>query len=162
MDPRSWGALALVGALWLVGCGGGGGGDDAFGGGTSSGSGVGTLRLSITDAPACYEQVNVTVERVRVHRSTTAGDADGGWQELVLVPARRIDLTRLTNGRLEDLGTIRLPAGRYSQLRLMLAANSTADPLANSVVPVGGGEVPLKTPSAQQSGLKLKVDVDVP
>lgn len=161
MNSRSWGALALFGALWLGGCGGGGG-DDASGGGRSTGSGAGTLQLSLTDAPACYEQVNVTVERVRIHRSANASDGDGSWRELVLVPARRIDLTRLTNGRLEDLGRITLPAGRYSQLRLVLAGNTVADPLANSVVPVGGSEVPLKTPSAQQSGLKLNVDVVVP
>jgi hypothetical protein len=40
------------------------------------------LRLSITDAPACgYDSVFVTIEKVRVHQSATAGDADGGWSK---------------------------------------------------------------------------------
>ena len=80
-------ALAGLLALGLAACGGGGGG----GGDTASG-GTGTLRLAMTDAPACgFDTVNVTVEKVRVHQSSTAADADGGWSEVVLNPARRID-----------------------------------------------------------------------
>ena len=157
--------LALLAGTLLAACGGGGGSDagatpDA--GGNPSSSGVGSLQLSLTDAPACYEQVNVTVERIRIHRSADAADDDGGWSELVLHPSRRVDLTRLTNGRLEGLGRVTLPAGTYTQMRLVLADNTNADPLANSVKPYGGAEVPLKTPSGQQSGLKLKLDVVVP
>src|SRR5688572_20109791 len=54
-----------------------------------------------------------------------------------------------------------LPAGRYTQMRVLLAANGNSAPFANSVVPTGSGEVALTTPSAQQSGLKLNVDIDV-
>ena len=43
----------------------------------------------------------------------------------------------------------------------MLASNGGANPLANSVVPTGGGETALTMPSAQQSGLKMNVDIDV-
>lgn len=163
---RSLNILALfVGAL-LSACGGGGGASDASStsgtGGTTSGTGVGTLLLSMTDAPACYQQVNVTVERVRIHESADAADGDPGWSELVLSPPRRIDLAHLTNGSLEDLGRVTLPAGTYTQMRLVLVDNTTSDPLANSVKPYGGTEVPLKTPSGQQSGLKLNIDLVVP
>jgi hypothetical protein len=44
----------------------------------------------------------------------------------------------------------------------VLAANDATHPLANSVVPSGGQETALESPSAQQSGLKLNLDVDVP
>jgi hypothetical protein len=54
-----------------------------------------------------------------------------------------------------------LEAGRYRQMRLVLAANDGANPLANAAVPTGGSEVALKTPSGQQSGVKMKVDIDV-
>jgi hypothetical protein len=149
------GTAALV-FISLVACGGGGDG------GGIGGSG-GTMRISLTDAPACgYDEVNVTVERVRVHQSTTAADADAGWSELVLTPARRVNLLDLHNGVLMDLGEIQLPAGRYTQLRLVLADNDAAHPLANSVLPTGGVETPLDTPSAQQSGLKMNVGIDVP
>jgi hypothetical protein len=148
--------LARLGALaalaTLAACGGGGGG----------GGGDGTLRVSLTDAPSCgYDHVYVTVDRVRVHQSAAAGDADGGWSEIVLSPARRIDLLSLTNGVLQELGSTPLPAGNYSQIRLVLASNSTAAPLANAVQPTGGALVALDTPSAQQSGLKLQTNFTV-
>lgn len=147
-------ALGMVVAAVLSACGGGGGGVDA--------GGTGQLRVALTDAPTCgYDAVNVTVERVRVHTASTADDADGGWREIVLQPARRVDLLTLTNGVLVDLGTTELPAGRYTQLRLELAANGASAPLANSVVPTGGSETALDTPSAQQSGLKMPVSIDV-
>jgi len=43
----------------------------------------------------------------------------------------------------------------------VLASNEGADPLANAVVPTGGSEAALKTPSGQQSGLKLKANIEV-
>ena len=143
----------------LAACGGGG--SDT---GTPSG-GTGTLRVALTDAPSCgYDHVYVTVEKVRVNQSATAGDADGGWSDVTLSPARRIDLRTLTNGVLEELGSVPLPAGRYSQIRLVLADNgaSGASATANAVQPTGAAVTALKTPSGQQSGLKLQANFDVP
>lgn len=141
------GVLALTG---LAACGGGGGADS------------GTLRLALTDAPSCgYDAVNVTVQKVRVHQSSSATDSDSGWSEVVLSPARRLNLLNLTNGVLFELGQTPLPTGKYTQLRLILADNSSADPMANSVLPSGGAEVALKTPSAQQSGVKANVDIEI-
>ncbi|MGZ5183822.1 MAG: DUF4382 domain-containing protein [Caldimonas sp.] len=149
------GAAAL--AAGLVGCGGGGGG--GIGG---TGAAPGTLRLAITDAPACgYDAVHVTIDRIRVNQNGNAGDADSGWSEIVLSPARRVELLSLSNGVLEELGQTALPAGTYTQLRLVLTPNDAGHPLANSVTPTGGAQTPLTTPSAQQSGLKLNVDIDV-
>jgi hypothetical protein len=146
---------ALAGAIALAACGGGGG--DA-----EESAGTGTMRVALTDAPACgYDHVYVTVDRVRVHQSAGAAESDGGWSEIVVSPARRVDLLGLTNGALEELGQTPLPAGTYTQMRLVLADNSTAQPMANSVVPTGGSEIALDTPSAQQSGLKMNVDVEV-
>lgn len=154
-------AVLLASALGLAACGGGGSGTGVDSGGLSTGQG--TLRVSLTDAPSCgYEEVNVTVLSVRVHQSASAGDNDGGWQELSLPAPLRIDLLTLTNGVREELGQLALPAGKYTQMRLVLAANGGSAPYANSVVPVGGAETPLDTPSGQQSGLKMNIDVDVP
>lgn len=143
-------AAAIGLALVLAACGGGGGG------------GTGTLRVALTDAPACsYQAVNVTIEKVRVHQSANAGDSDGGWSEIVLAPARRVNLLTLTNGVLEELGQTALPAGRYTQMRLVLAPNTGSNPLANSVWPTGAAETALTTPSGQQSGLKLNTNIVV-
>lgn len=143
--------LALAAALAVAGCGGGGGS-----------SGTGTLKLALTDAPACgFDAVHITVEKIRVHRSSSAGDADAGWSELTLAPARRIDLLSLTNGVLEELGQTQLPAGTYTQLRLVLAEGAGGGAPVHAVRPSGGAEVALETPSASQSGLKLNVDLRV-
>lgn len=123
----------------------------------------GTLRVSMTDAAAGgFDAVNVTVSKVRVHQSSSANENDDGWSEITLSPARKINLLNLTNGVLEDLGQTSLPAGHYTQLRLVLSANTGT--LANSVVLSGTtttAEIPLVTPSAVQSGIKLINEFDV-
>jgi hypothetical protein len=168
---RRWIGILMLAAL--TACGGGGGTDESAGTGGTSASGsntggtgagstgattssVGTLRLSLTDSPACgYDNAWVTVEKVRVHASGTAGDGDAGWHEVTLSPPLRIDLLTLTNGTLVPLGQTELPAGSYTQLRLVIADDA-------AVTPTGGSLTPLKTPSAQQSGLKLNVQMTVP
>ena len=148
--PGAIGAFLLAA---LAGCGGGGG---------SSGADTGTLRVALTDAPACgYDAVNVTIQKVRVHKSSTASDTDAGWSEIVLSPAKRVDLLGLQNGVLAELGQTPLPTGKYTQLRLVLGTNDGTTPLANSVVPSGGSETALTTPSGQQTGLKMNIDMNV-
>ena len=159
-------AACLTAVIALSGCGGGGDSFSLASSGSTGGdggiSGNGIMRLSLTDAPACgYDQVNVTINKVRVHQLADAADDAAGWSEVVLNPAKRVDLLTLSNGVLDELGQTSLPAGRYTQLRLVLADNSGSAPLANSVVPTGGTETALTTPSAQQSGLKLNVQMDV-
>ncbi|RQS11395.1 DUF4382 domain-containing protein [Burkholderia sp. Bp9002] len=139
-------ACASIVSLALVGCGGG---DD--GGGTQTG----TLHVAMTDAPACgFDHVFITVSQVRVNMNSNAGDNDGGWSTVTLPTPQKIDLLSLTNGALADLGQTALPAGQYQQVRLVLAQNQ-GNTLANSVVPTGGSEQPLATPSATQSGYKI-------
>ena len=164
-------SAAVLGSL--VACGGGGGGGGSFpvaastptspsSSTSTSTAEKGTLRLAMTDAPACgYDAVNVTVTKVRVHQSADAAESDAGWQDLPVDPAARIDLLSLTNGVLFELGQLPLPVGNYTQLRLVLADNGGSTPLANSVVPTGDKEIALKTPSGQQSGLKAKADIAV-
>ena len=143
-------------ALALAACGGG----DGYSGPAPAPTpppavGMGTLRVALTDAPACgFDHVYVTVDRVRVHMSASANDNDAGWSEVIVNPSQRIDLLDLTNGVLAELGQTPLPAGLYTQVRLVLRPNG-AGALANAVVPTGGSEVALDTPSATQSGLKL-------
>jgi len=145
-------ASAVLAASALVACGGGGG---------SSSAGNGTLGVSMTDAPACgYDHVNVTVNKIRVHQSASASDTDAGWVDIV-PSTGKIDLLNLTNGVLQALGETPLAAGHYTQLRLVLDAN-TGITLANSVMPTATGvEQTLITPSAVQSGIKLVNEFDV-
>jgi hypothetical protein len=147
----------LLLSAFVAGCGGGGSGDGGA-------SGSGTLGISLTDAPACgFDAVNVTVTQVRVHQSGSASDSAGGWSEITLNPARKINLLDLTNGVLEHLGDTTLPAGHYTQVRLLLAANTAPNPVSNSVVlsSASGAEIALRTPSAVQTGIKLVHGFDV-
>ena len=135
-------------ALALTACGGGGGS-----------AADGTLKLAMTDSPGCgYDHVYVTVSKIRIHQSSTASDSDSGWREILVSPQRRVDLLDLTNGALQELGSLPLPAGRYEQVRLVLAGN----PLDNALVLSGTtNEIALTTPSGQQSGYKLQAHFDV-
>jgi hypothetical protein len=152
--PRIVLAAVVAGlALTIAACGGGGG---------SSTSANGTLQLSLTDAPGCgYDAVFVTITDISVHQSSTALASDAGWIH-VPITAKKINLLNLQNGVLATLGQTPLPAGNYTQMRLLLASNSGM-PLANSVVLTGGGglELALTTPSAQQTGLKMNVDIQI-
>lgn len=154
---RWW--MGLLFATLIAACGGDGGGtsDGVGGGGT-----LGSVRVLLTDAPVCgMEHVWVTVERVRIYASDDNAAVDQGAGDVVLSPARRIDLATLTGGVLEELGTAPLPPGRYTQVRLILAENTSANPLANAVQPVGSEPTPLTIPSGSESGLKVRARFDV-
>jgi hypothetical protein len=143
--------------------------------GCGSGSGdtvqPGVLGVALTDAPACgYDEVNVTVSRLRIHQSDTANENGGGWTDITLNPPRKINLLNLNdptqpNFALENLGETSLAAGHYTQLRLVLVPNSNGNglPLANSLVlsNAPGTEIELETPSGIQSGIKLIHQFDV-
>jgi hypothetical protein len=140
------GLMGLLLTLVISGCGSDGGGS----------SQPGTLGVSMTDAPACgFDEVNVTVSKVRVHQSDNASENASGWTDITLNPARKINLLNLNNGALASLGETPLEAGHYTQLRLVLDRN-TGQSLANSVVLENTTtEIALVTPSAVQSGIKL-------
>jgi len=147
--PLAWLMASLLVAL-AAGCGGNG-----------SISAPGSISVSLTDAPACgFDKVYVTVNKVRIHQSSTAPDNGSGWTDITLNPARKIDLLSLNNGELDNLGEAPLAAGHYTQLRLVLDPN-TSGGLANSVIPTGGVETSLDTPSAVKSGIKLINEFDV-
>src|SRR5678815_1831652 len=152
LKPLIW-FMGLLLTGFVAGCGSDGGGSTQ----------PGTLGVSLTDAPACsFDQVNVTVSRVRVHQSDSASDNAAGWTDITLSPPRKINLLDLNystnpnpNFALESLGETPLPAGHYTQLRLVLDRN-TGQSLANSVVLENTtDEIALDTPSAVRSGIKL-------
>ena len=147
-------ASVAAAALALSACGGGG----------SSSGGTGTLSMSLTDAPACgYSAVNVTITKLSVNQSSTASVTDPGWIDIPIA-TQRVDLLSLQNGVLAKLGQVPLAPGKYTQMRLLLADNASAaaaQPIPNSVVPTGKAETALTTPSAQQTGLKLNVDINI-
>jgi hypothetical protein len=151
---------ALATAALLGACGGGGGSSGGGGGGGIVDAGI--LKLALTDAPACnFNQVNVTVQKVRVHQSSTAAAGDTGWSEIVLAPAQRVDLLSLMNGVVLELGQQTVPVGTYHQLSLVLASNDATTPLANAVTPVAQTERALGSAPNLQSALTIPVSITV-
>lgn len=110
------------------------------------------LSIYLTDAPASYDAVNIEIVRVEIKASSDQGE--NGWQVLP-VNAGIYNLLDFTNGMDTLLSTVELPAGRISQLRLVLGANNTI--VENGTT----SALPLETPSAQQSGLKFNIHADL-
>jgi hypothetical protein len=108
------------------------------------------IEVYLTDAPGDYQQVNVEIIGVEVH-SDEAGQAEG-WKTLQ-VENGIYDLRKLTNGLDTLVGSIELPAGKISQLRLILGTDNS--------IKVGDELHELATPSGQQSGLKLLINTQL-
>jgi hypothetical protein len=104
------------------------------------------MQVRMTDAAGPYDAVYIDVQSVEVN--TDDHGSDNGWVTLHARPGI-YDLTRLTNGVDTLLADGTTSVGNISQIRFILGDN-------NSVV-VGGKSYPMKTPSAQESGLKLQV-----
>ncbi len=111
---------------------------------TSPETGQGQLKLSMVDAPAGYDQVNIVVTRVEVHKSIA--DSNSGWF-VINNNSATYDLLTLRNGASVVLGNSSLDAGSYSQLRLIIGSGSN--------VVVNGVTFPLEIPSGDQTGIKL-------
>lgn len=120
--------------------------------GQTTDTNFGTLRVLLTDAPGNYDAVYIDIREVRIHRSSNAEDGDSGWITINTQPMI-VDLLKLTNGKYEIMGEVDLEPARYNQLRLVLGDQ-------NEVV-IDGTSYNLSTPSAQQSGLKLNLNVDI-
>jgi hypothetical protein len=108
------------------------------------------VQLHLTDAPAAYQEVNVDIQGAEVHAND--GNQGSGWQSLN-INAGVYNLLDLTNGLDVLLGETVLPAGKISQLRLVLGENNT--------LKVDGQVSPLSTPSGMQSGLKVQIHQDL-
>lgn len=110
-----------------------------------------SMSVYLVDGPAAYDRVFIDIQSVQVKASTDGSESD--WQTLNISRPGIYNLLNFKNGIDTLLGTLKLPAGRINQLRLVLGSN-------NSVV-LNGVSYPLTTPSAQQSGLKLQVKADL-
>lgn len=149
--PFIWTLLLTIAAtasiITLSGCGGGG-----------NGASTGTLSVAITDAPGEFAELHLSILEVRVVPNGEANEPTGPGLPLIASfdPPREVDILDLAYAQ-ELLGAATVPAGEYSQVRLVLAPNVNGEPPANYVTLLSDPTtlIPLDTPSAQQSGLKL-------
>jgi len=152
---RQAGVLLLVtlALAQLPGCSGGGGGSAV----TSA-----KLQVGLTDKQSdAFQQVVVTIREVRLVPAGLENAQDNDPRLPVVVTyatPRSVDILTLRFQQ-ELLGTITIPVGTYNQVRLILEPNPSGqgrDPLNYLTLKTAPAvEIPLTTPSAQQSGLKV-------
>ena len=134
--------------------------------------GTATIQLKLTDAPSMeYDAVYIDIQGVRVgvadeyfyaddpyyedDDDSMDGPDDVEWVDLDLNNPGLYNLLDYRNGETVLLAGGDIPAGKISQVRLLLGDDS--------YVVVDGMEYDLKTPSAQTSGLKFNLhDVLLP
>ena len=130
MSSRLFRSLFAACGIALAGCG-------------ASSSGNGTLVVALTDAPSPdVKSIVVTIDTVTAHSD------QAGWVTVAHGPIT-VDLLTLQDVSMK-LGEISLPAGTVGEIRLVLADGPQYVVLADDT------QEPLKTPSGQESGLKLK------
>ena len=158
-------AAASLALLQVTGCGGGGGGAVP----AASTASTGTLKLSITDKMSDnFQNVVISIREIRVVPvgRESAPDNDSGLPLVVrFATPRVIDVMKLQFVQ-EALGDVVLPAGTYSQVRLILEPNPNGQGQQPSNYLVLKSDstktpIPLTTPSAQQSGLKVLGPIEI-
>jgi Domain of unknown function (DUF4382) len=166
--------LLAAASLVLIECGGG-----------SSGPGMGSANVTMSDPPSCtnnFSHVWITVTDVQAHTSANAPPNAAGFQDLTtqlnLTSPKQIDLLNPNNSGVPqgvqcllaaELGSTQsLPAGSYQQLRLILADNgATGVSLGTNACATLGANVfncledsnnnffPIELSSQDQTGLKI-------
>jgi hypothetical protein len=86
----------------------------------SGASDEGELFIKVLDAPATYQQMNITIDRISVHRADAT--ADVGWTIVSTNSTGPFDLLNLRNGRNLQLALSKVPVGTYNQIKLNYGA----------------------------------------
>ncbi len=114
------------------------------------------INFYMVDAPANYDEVWIEVESIKVNVDKKGEDSgndsdESGWVEIPFqANSKYVNLLDLTGNNSLLLGTEDFPEGKINQIRLILGDD-------NYVV-MNGKRSELTTPSAEQSGLKIKVN----
>lgn len=107
-----------------------------------------TLQIRLTDGPGDFQQVNVDIREIRVKTSQDTA----AWI-LLQTNAGIYNLLDFQNGIDTLLATGPVPAVTLKEVRFILGPDNSV--MVDSII------YPLTTPSAQESGLKVKIDKDL-
>lgn len=117
---------------------------------TSPGDGQGELKITMVDSPAEFDNVNIVVTRVEVHKA--GSDSSSGWV-VINNNSATYDLLTLRNGASVVLGNNSLDVGHYTQIRLILGTGSN--------IVVDGITFSLDVASGSQTGIKLNREFEI-
>jgi len=115
---------------------------------TKNDANTSNVQLKLVDAPGDYANVNVVINDIQYNRDGTTD----GWVSFKNNYPIKVDLTKLIAGNSLVLSDVIMPKGMLKQIRLVLGDGNTL------TIDGISGEIPLSTPSAQQSGLKLNLN----
>jgi len=83
---------------------------------------TGTFVLQVTDQPSAigdFDQLNVTVSEVRLHKAGNETNETGEW--MILEPSNHtFDLTKLQDGNVTTIVNESIGTGEYTQVRLIV------------------------------------------
>ena len=117
---------------------------------TANDSNKANVQIRLTDSPdPNVSEVWIDVKDVLINVGDTSS-----WTSVVGSHAGEYNLLDLTDGKDTILSDAEIPAGKISQIRLLLGDN-------NYIITKTGEKIDLTTPSGQQSGLKVEVNEDV-
>ena len=126
-------SLIIFFSFYLIGCG-----DSSTTQTPTSPNNMGTLKISLTDAPADLDEVNISFSEISAHLNNE-------W-----ITVRGVDTTvnllELSNGRSVVIGSADVPVGTYTQIRIKIDT---------AWVVVDGVGQELTVPSGARTGLKL-------
>ncbi|MGZ5189445.1 MAG: DUF4382 domain-containing protein [Flavisolibacter sp.] len=103
------------------------------------------IRILLTDNPVDYESVNIEIKGIQVKINKD----DAGWINIASKDTT-INLLDLQNGITTVLAEDNVPEGTLKEVRFILGSDNT--------VVVNGVTHEMQTPSAEDSGLKIKID----
>jgi len=115
-------------------------------------NGTGRLQVKLMDAPSPYDFDAIYLDVVGVEVNVEADGADPKWFVLS-TGAGVYNIMTLVNGSDVVLANAELPAGRLTQIRLILGDGNT--------IVVDGVSHQLVIPSGDESGLKINVGEDI-
>jgi len=127
---------------------------------------TGILNLFLTNTPADFEAVYITMDSVSVHSSSsvslTSRDVvedeidDSGWR-VVALPRATMNILDLSNNTATQAGQVQLSVGDYTEIKVVVGTRSNggptiadgydSHPYANYVVLKGGEVSELEIPS---------------
>ncbi len=114
------------------------------------------VNFRLVDAPGDFDEVWVEVIALRVkadYPGSEMNEEETTWREIEYNGSQMVNLLDLTGGNSILLGSEELPEGKIDQIRLVLGDNN--------YLMKGEVRTELKTPSAQQSGLKIQVNQEI-
>jgi len=120
---------------------------------------VGTLKLSITDAPAdvIFEKVEIDFDKIMVNKD--GGETEDGWITLN-GDGGKVDLLLLTNGKLQELGVKDLEVGKYNQIRFYVSKTTVTIEGETQEIKLASNTVKLVKPFTIEDGITTELVVD--